>query len=678
VAAAAGFLVVGGALVAAAGRGWLDDAQPAVMAATGAAVAALVIGREYLPSLALRVGWWGLVPVALLSTMATKVPLGAELLAVVAAATVGSLVAVVLGTPTRAATASAVAAGLEQIGLRVDEVTAMDVDARASTPWRARLVTGREVFVKTHSSEQRSADLLFRMWRVIRLRRPGDGLPHASLRRAVEHEAFVSTRAAAVGVRTPKLINVGRLEDGVFAAYEAVDGRTMADVGEEVPAAALRAAWSMSQAMHRSGIAHRDLRAANVLVDQDGEAWIIDFGFAEVAATPEQILHDTVELVASTAAAVGVRPAVAAAMDVLGPQPLIDALPYVQPAAVCHATRRALGRGGFAELRRALIEATGAPEPEAPNLERVRPKTILTIVALGIALWVLLPQVAQQTSLWQEVTHAHRGWMLLAVLVSASSYVAGTLSLLGAVPGSVPFFPTLGAQVASSFTNRITPGSVGGLALNTRYLARAGTGTAAAATSVGLSASAGAVVHILLTVFALAWAGTAGLGDLQLPEPRTLAITGALVLFVVGVGLAVPASRRFLLHRLAGPVRQSVDAVREVATHPVKLAMLFGGSALVTVANIVVLAVCLQAFGATVALSTVAVVYLAGSAIGSAAPTPGGLGALEATLVAGFTATSVDQGAALAAVLLFRLATFWLPILPGWIAFATMQRRGWI
>jgi uncharacterized protein (TIRG00374 family) len=67
---------------------------------------------------------------------------------------------------------------------------------------------------------------------------------------------------------------------------------------------------------------------------------------------------------------------------------------------------------------------------------------------------------------------------------------------------------------------------------------------------------------------------------------------------------------------------------------------------------------------------------LAGAAISSAAPTPGGVGATEAALIAGYTAVGVTAATAFAAVLLFRLVTFWLPILPGWLALVGLQRSG--
>ena len=68
-------------------------------------------------------------------------------------------------------------------------------------------------------------------------------------------------------------------------------------------------------------------------------------------------------------------------------------------------------------------------------------------------------------------------------------------------------------------------------------------------------------------------------------------------------------------------------------------------------------------------------VYLAGATIGQAAPTPGGLGAVEAALAAGLTAAGLDAGLAVSAVLLYRLLTFWLPTLPGYWSFNYLTKK---
>ena len=84
----------------------------------------------------------------------------------------------------------------------------------------------------------------------------------------------------------------------------------------------------------------------------------------------------------------------------------------------------------------------------------------------------------------------------------------------------------------------------------------------------------------------------------------------------------------------------------------------------------------LAIFGAV--LLAVAVIYLAGGAVGNAAPTPGGLGAVEAAISTGLAAAGMPGASAVSAVLLFRLATFWIPVPLGWLAYAWMQRRNWL
>ena len=75
-------------------------------------------------------------------------------------------------------------------------------DARGSVPWTVELTTGTRLFVKTASSEERVADLLFRRWRRIRLKDPGDPRPAASLQTASAASGVVSfgLPASAMGL----------------------------------------------------------------------------------------------------------------------------------------------------------------------------------------------------------------------------------------------------------------------------------------------------------------------------------------------------------------------------------------------------------------------------------------------------------------------------------------------
>ncbi|MGE5292979.1 MAG: lysylphosphatidylglycerol synthase transmembrane domain-containing protein, partial [Micromonosporaceae bacterium] len=127
--------------------------------------------------------------------------------------------------------------------------------------------------------------------------------------------------------------------------------------------------------------------------------------------------------------------------------------------------------------------------------------------------------------------------------------------------------------------------------------------------------------------------------------------------------------------RLAPTLGQILPRLAELAQNPRKLAEGLGGAFLLNVARVLCLAACVRALGGNIPIASVAVVYLTGSALGSAAPTPGGLGAVEVALSAGLTAAGLPSATALSAALLFRLLTFWLPVPAGWLAFHFLQHR---
>ena len=76
----------------------------------------------------------------------------------------------------------------------------------------------------------------------------------------------------------------------------------------------------------------------------------------------------------------------------------------------------------------------------------------------------------------------------------------------------------------------------------------------------------------------------------------------------------------------------------------------------------------------TISYPRLGLLYLTASSVASAAPTPGGLGAVEAALTAALTGVGVPPADALSAVFLFRLMTFWLPVPFGWLAFQRLQK----
>jgi len=164
----------------------------------------------------------------------------------------------------------------------------------------------------------------------------------------------------------------------------------------------------------------------------------------------------------------------------------------------------------------------------------------------------------------------------------------------------------------------------------------------------------------------------------KLPSGTKILLILAVVLAVAGIVLASRPGRRWARKQLVPGLRSAATSLRRAASSPVKLGLLFGGSALITLLYIAALAASIKAFAIGPSLVIIGAVYLASAALAAAAPTPGGLGAIESALIAGLAGVGMQAGPAVSAVLLYRLATYWLPVLPGWLSWRLLQRREYL
>jgi uncharacterized protein (TIRG00374 family) len=327
------------------------------------------------------------------------------------------------------------------------------------------------------------------------------------------------------------------------------------------------------------------------------------------------------------------------------------------------------------QIRHQVLRIRPQAPVEPARLERVRPRTLISFIAGAIGAYYLLSQLTH-IEFGTLFANAQWGWVAAAVLFSALSYVAAAMALLGFVPERVPFVRTVAAQVAGSFVKIVAPAAVGGVALNTRFLQRAGVRPGLAVASVGASQLFGLGCHILLLLSFGYLTGTEKTPSLS---PSRTVIAGLLTVAVlVLVVTSVPFLRKFVVTRVRSLFAGVVPRMLDVLQRPQKLVTGIGGMLLLTFCFVMCLAASIRAFGdgtTSISIASVAVVFLAGNALGSAAPTPGGVGAVEATLTVGLIAVGLPKEVAAPAVLLFRLLTLWLPVLPGWLAFNHLTRK---
>lgn len=465
-------------------------------------VAAVVAAGPWLGSRRRRALWSLTAACALLSVVAAAiVPLDAVAAFAVGGAA-GSAVLLLAGAPADRPAARAVGDALVASGIPVATLRELPWDEqnpREGTLFRAETTAGSRLAVRVLAAEDHNRDLFHRFARRALLRHAADATAQSPLA-AAEHELLMLVFAARTGARVDEPVMAYPVAGGgALVTTVDKDARALSALAdEEMNDQVLIGVWKSVARLQEHRLGHRALRPEHVLVEPGGESRLSAFARAQLNAPPAVLGSDIAELLATTAVRVGPRRATACALAGLGPELLATALPYLQPLALMGPARRAVARydqdrarearksagrrtlraGGRPSLLKDLaaeVETAGdAPSVRLAHLARFTWKSALGLAGAFLVLHLVLPQLANAPAAADALAEANWWWVLAVVPVTFVSQAFSTGLQWGTIPDRLPFGPTYEMQFASSFLNRITPGNVGGMALNLRYFAEGG------------------------------------------------------------------------------------------------------------------------------------------------------------------------------------------------------------
>ena len=661
---------------------WVASTSFPSLAYVSGAAAATAVGKVWLSRPWRRAADIAIVVLLVVMALAGSSGVPDLLFATAVGIAVGAAVLVVVGAPNRRPTPAMVAEGLAAAGLEVHQLTLQRAEGGRAQLYVADAVAGPPLFVKVYAGDTRDADLLYRSYRALVLRGPSEEWSSRSLAAEVENEALLLLLARRGGVRCPELRALVTLTDRSPAlALDRVPGTSLDGHPRRGPRrhpARRRLAGGRGAARRPPG---PPVAARWPTSSWTGTVSPPSPGSARAWRRPRRARSPSTGPSCSPPSPPRSAPS--------GPSPprrgssLRTSWPPSCPSCSRWPCRRPPASRPRSRcstsLRSGIATTTGTEPPPLEKLVRVRPRTLLMIAALGAR---LLRAAAPAGQRGRQRAGDAVGELGLAGRGRRRSRSSPTSRRRSGWPAACRTrcraVPNVQAQLASSFVNRVTPANVGGMALNVRFMQKAGVEPAKAVTGVGLNTAAGAIVHLVLLFVFLAWAGQGGGSGFKLPASSKLLVVIAVVLAIIGIVLATKKGRRLFRTHVIRWARQSASSMATLARSPVKLAELFGGSVGVTIAYIGALYAAVLAFDHSISFAQVGAVYLGASIIAAAAPTPGGLGAMEAALVAGLTGVGVDSGIAVAAVLSYRLVTYWLPILPGWLSFHSLERHNLI
>lgn len=533
------------------------------------------------------------------------------------------------------------------------------------------LADGTIVDVHLADRDTRGSGVARRLWSLVRLRPVVAGHVPLSSRAQLQQLALASTLAQKAGVLSPSVLLLEEMPNETLVLVAArprghpLDGTVSAD-----DATAL---FASLRGLHDAGIAHRDLRPGNLLVN-GAAAGFTSLDAAVPAASVLVRRLDLAQLLATLGRAAGPANAVRALRAGYGPVDEQAVAAVMQPIALAPWGWSAM-RGAEGCLTQVRHELLG-PDTAAPvaRLTRFRWRTVLSAFALTIAAYLLIGEISK-VNLLGTLRQTNLGWFAVAVAASAVTYYAAAANLAAFVPKRLSPVRGFLVQLSSAFVGVAMPPSVGHVAVNARYLHRQNVDESSIAAAVTLSQ----LVNVVMTVLMLVAFGLltgSGLSRFKIVPGADVLIALAVIAAAAAVLVAIPWTRATLNRLVWSHLRDIWPRVLDALSQPLRLAASAGANLLLTTAYLVAFFASLYAVGAHPAILPAAVVYLAGNAVGSAAPTPGGLGGVEAVLAAGLTGMGIPAHEAIPAVLVFRVATFWLPIPAGWLAYLGLQRRG--
>src|SRR5450755_2821678 len=501
------------------------------------------------------------------------------LIALLLGSAIGSGLRYVFGSTSERPSAEAIAAVLGSAGTPLLEIRRIWDDSTETRRYAAFTAAGGRLDITVFDRDQQAADVLYRLYRRIRLKAQVSRIVPFTVQRAVEHRALLTYATEEAGVPTPRLRALVRAgPEAVVLANEHHRGVTLAERNSRLTDAEINRVWDAVLRLHAHRVTHRALTGDRVLLltegqggAADGDVMLLEPGNGDVAASDLQLRLDISQLLAELALLVGPDRAAGIAQQRIGADELAAVIPLLQPVALHRSTRTALRhqKAVLPALRKRLLAPVSDREVTPAQLERIRPRTLITLLATVVAVYLLVGQL-DRVKLGGLLRHADWRWTAVALALSAVSYFGAAWSLTGFVLERLNLLRTLLAQLAASFVTLVTPAAVGGVALNLRYLRRANVAPADAAASVGVSQLIAFALHAMLLVIFAALAGSAH--EHSLRPPGWVYIAVAALFAAVLIALAFPGGRRLLRSRLAPALGQVIPRLLDIAQQPVKLA----------------------------------------------------------------------------------------------------------
>lgn len=313
-----------------------------------------------------------------------------------------------------------------------------------------------------------------------------------------------------------------------------------------------------------------------------------------------------------------------------------------------------------------------APEHHS-RLLRMKKSSLLQLIALGLALVILVPQVQEFSQSWKYLTDAHPLWLGASLFGMVLTVIFAALVYQVLVPYSLPFGRTALVQLATYFTNRLLPSGLGGIGFNALYLVKQ---TKVTRTEAAVYATANNLIGFIAFTICIVMATLFTDSQIRTELPlRTIVV----ITLICGIALALLSlTIKQVQKKVIDFVGHLFGVLLEMIRHPKRIVLSTIMSMGITASYAAVLWAATKSVGIDLPLIDIFIAFAIGNTALTISPTPGGLGAVEAAITSVIVSADVSPSLALASVVLFRIISYWLPIVPGYTAFRYILKKSYV
>ncbi|MBO6020630.1 MAG: flippase-like domain-containing protein [Aeriscardovia sp.] len=611
----------------------------------------------------------------------------ASLMAIFSGAWIGLAFRLAFGTPSSGAWGSQLAMALGACGMEVERLeriepsTAQKIccDGAKRSRYYSLCSGGKNYLMVVNDEQQHSLRYLKQIWDAIKME--GLTIRHdRSVEAMAERHYAILLDLKDMSAPAPRPARVGAVSDSAFMVFDIPSIPFSPIASSSISEADVKSLISYLNSLHKKGLTHRNISPSSLARNGQGDPFLVGWSGGDVISGAAHKKIDMIQLLAVLSDFTGVKKTMEIAKEVLGAGELATLFPYAQTIVIPKSTRREKGwRKKVLKPLKSSLEGAARDEDkmlQTVRLARFNIRRFITVLLVTIALIVVFTQLNFKQVI-KAIEGANPWWSLAACAIGLVAWTGSATAFGIFIDKSKRkrhHLGILGTQAVASFAAVSMPAIAGPIAVNITFLRKIGYSN----TEATAIASADTVTEFSTTILmfiVLGFFTGQNVFHNLIPNKMIIIVTVGVLVGLVALAMAIKPVRNWIRKKCFPVLKTYGSMLGKLFSHPLTLLISMAGSIVQNTALDMAFWFSLLAFGYHLNFIETLFLFLFANGVGSAVPTPGGLGAIETVLSTTFIGIGVPGAIAVSATLLFRLATYWLRMALGALYMKYMEKK---